>query len=180
RNGLFDLGRVIVMKNNYFSILKPSEVLTEIRLLDPLAYPLFLRTFKLKGMEEEELVETLRELEEWIGIAESRFGEGMVDEYAAELLARAQREYHGAMNCALSGDYELAVLEMRQAVDNIGRVLLAIAGKFEVDQTSFVQELKENEPVFYENILVRYGAFEFTTKAVQRSIGEARFIAQRL
>ncbi len=180
RNGLFDLGRVVVMKNNYFSILKPSEVLTEIRLLDPLAYPLFLRTFKLKGMEEEELVETLGELEEWIGIAESRFGEGMVDEYAAELLARAQREYHGAMNCALSGDYELAVLEMRQAVDNIGRVLLAIAGKFEVDQTSFVQELKENEPVFYENILVRYGAFEFTTKAVQRSIGEARFIAQRL
>jgi hypothetical protein len=180
RSGLFDLGRVIVMKNNYFSILKPSEVLTEIRLLDPLAYPLFLRTFKLKGMEEEDLVETLGELEEWIGIAESRFGEGMVDEYAAELLARAQREYHGAMNCALSGDYELAVLEMRQAVDNIGRVLLAIAGKFEVDQTSFVQELKENEPVFYENILVRYGAFEFTTKGVQRSIGEARFIAQRL
>ncbi|MFX0107935.1 MAG: nucleotidyltransferase domain-containing protein, partial [Candidatus Hodarchaeota archaeon] len=37
RNGLFDLGRVIVMKNNIFSIMKPSEVLTEIRMLDPLA-----------------------------------------------------------------------------------------------------------------------------------------------
>jgi hypothetical protein len=180
RSALFDLGRVIVMKNNIFSIMKPSEVLREIRLLDPLTYPLFLRTFKLKGMEEEELVETLRELEEWIGLAEGRFSEGTVDEYATDLLTRAQREYHGAMNCTLSGDYELAVLEMRRAVDNIGRALLALAGKFEVDQTSFVQELKENEPVFYENILVRYGAFEFTTKGVQRSIGEAQFIAQRL
>ena len=180
RSALFDLGRVILMKNNYFSIMKPSEVLTEIRLLDPLMYPLFLRTFKLKGMEEEDLMETLGELEEWIGIAEGRFGEGTADEYATDLLKRAQREYHGARNCALTGDYELAVLEMRRAVDHIGRALLALAGKFEVDQTSFVQELKENEPVFYENILVRYGAFEFTMKGVQRSIGEAQFIAQRL
>jgi predicted nucleotidyltransferase len=180
RSALFDLGRVIVMKNNYFSIMKPSEVLTEIRLLDPLVYPLFLRTFKLKGMEEEDLMEILGELEEWIGIAEGRFGEGTVDEYATDLITRAQREYHGAMNCTLAGDYELAVLEMRRAVDSIGRALMALAGKFEVDQTSFVQELKENEPVFYENILVHYGAFEFTMKGVQRSIGEAQFIAQRL
>lgn len=180
RSGLFDLGRVVVMKNNYFSIMKPSEVLTEIRLLDPVSYPLFLRTYKLKGMEEEQLMETLEEIREWIEIAESRFGEGTVDEYAMELLTRAQREYHGATNCTLSGDYELAVLEMRRAVDNIGRALLALVGQFDFDQTNFIQALKENEPVFYENILVRHGAFEFTDKGIERGIREAEFIAQRL
>ncbi|MFX0045288.1 MAG: nucleotidyltransferase domain-containing protein [Candidatus Hermodarchaeota archaeon] len=180
RSGLFDLGRVIVMKNNYFSIMKPSEVLTEIRLLDPVSYPLFLRTFKLKGMEEEDLMDTLEEVRGWIEIAEGRFSEGTVDDYAMELLTRAQREYHGARNCTLSGDYELAVLEMRRAVDNIGRALLALTGHFEVDQTNFVQALKENEPVFYENILVQHGAFDFTDKGIERGISEAHFIAQRL
>ncbi|MFX1603577.1 MAG: nucleotidyltransferase domain-containing protein [Promethearchaeota archaeon] len=180
RSGLFDLGRVIVMKNNYFSIMKPSEVLTEIRLLDPVSYPLFLRTFKLKGMEEEDLMDTLEEVRGWIEIAEGRFSEGTVDDYAMELLTRAQREYHGARNCTLSGDYELAVLEMRRAVDNIGRALLALTGHFEVDQTNFVQALKENEPVFYENILVQHGAFDFTEKGIERGISEAHFIAQRL
>jgi predicted nucleotidyltransferase len=182
RSGLFDLGRVIIMKNNYFSIMKPSEVLTEIRLLDPVSYPLFLRTFKLKGMDEEELMDILEEVRSWIEVAEGRFSEGAVDDYAMELLTRAQREYHGARNCAISGDYELALLEMRRAVDHIGRALLALTGQFEVDQTdySFVQALQENEPVFYENILVQYGAFDFTEKGIKRGISEAQFIAQRL
>ncbi|MFW9944695.1 MAG: nucleotidyltransferase domain-containing protein [Candidatus Sifarchaeia archaeon] len=180
RSGLFDLGRVIIMRNNYFSIMKPSEVLTEIRLLDPVSYPLFLRTFKLKGMEEEELMDTLEEVRSWIEIAEGRFSDGAVDDYAMELLARAQREYHGARNCTLSGDYELAVLEMRHAVDDIGRALLALTGQFEVDQTNFVQALQESEPVFYENILVQHGAFDFTDKGIERGISEAHFIAQRL
>ena len=180
RSGLFDLGRVIIMRNNYFSIMKPSDVLTEIRLLDPVSYPLFLRTFKLKGMDEEEIMDTLEEVRSWIEIAEGRISEGAVDDYAMELLTRAQREYHGARNCALSGDYELAVLEMRRAVDDIGRALLALTGQFEVDQTNFVQALQESEPVFYENILVQHGAFDFTDKGIERGISEAHFIAQRL
>ncbi|MFX0107936.1 MAG: hypothetical protein ACFE7R_06620, partial [Candidatus Hodarchaeota archaeon] len=144
------------------------------------ADPLFLRTFKLKGMEEEELMDTLTEIEEWINMVEFRFSEGSAADYAADLIMRVRREYHGAMNCTVSGDYELAVLEMRRAVDNLGRALLAVAGQFDFDQTGLIQQLKENEPVFYENIMVRYGAFDFTQKGVERSIGEARFIAQRL
>ncbi|MFX1368928.1 MAG: nucleotidyltransferase domain-containing protein [Promethearchaeota archaeon] len=180
RTGLFDLGRVIVMKNNYFSIMKPSEILTEIRLLDPLAYQLFIRTFKLRGLEEDDLMEILGEIEQWIDIAMSRVGDGTADEYVTELLTRVQREYHGARNCTLSGDYELAVLEMRRTVDNLGRVLIALSGKFDVDQTNFIQELKESEPVYYETILVQFGGFEFTVKGVLRGVGEAKFIAQRL
>ncbi|NHI84065.1 MAG: nucleotidyltransferase domain-containing protein [Candidatus Thorarchaeota archaeon] len=180
RTGLFDLGRVIVMKNNYFSIMKPSEILTEIRLLDPLAYQLFIRTFKLRGLEEDDLMIILEEIEQWIGIAMERAGDGTADEYVMELINRVQRGHHSATNCTLAGDIELAVLEMRRAIDDLGKVLIALSGKFEVDQTSFIQELKESEPVYYENILVQYGAFDFTAKGVLRGVNEARFIAQRL
>jgi len=149
-------------------------------MLDPLAYQLFIRTFKLKGLEEDDLMEILGEIEQWIDIAMGRVGDGTADEYVTELLTRVQREYHGAMNCTISGDYELAVLEMRRSVDNLGRVLIALSGKFDVDQTNFIQELKENEPVYYETILVQFGGFEFTAKGVLRGVGEAKFIAQRL
>ncbi|NHJ14093.1 MAG: nucleotidyltransferase domain-containing protein [Candidatus Thorarchaeota archaeon] len=180
RTGLFDLGRVIVMKNNCFSIMKPSEILTEIRLLDPLAYQLFIRTFKLRGLEEDDLMVILQEIEQWIGIALERVGDGTADEYVMELLTRVQRGHHGATNCTFAGDFELAVLEMRRAIDDLGKVLIALTGKFDVDQTSFIQELKESEPVYYETILVQFGAFDFTAKGVLRGVSEARFIAQRL
>ena len=45
RDGLLQLGRVIVMTNNIFTMLKPAEVLTEIRMLDPVMYKLLVLNF---------------------------------------------------------------------------------------------------------------------------------------
>jgi len=107
REGIFNLGRVILMVNNNFLILKPAEVLTEVRLLDPMTYSLFLRAFKLKGMDEPKLLAVLNDLRQWLGIAESRVGDVKLDEQAllaTGLISQAQREYHGSLGLTYSGD----------------------------------------------------------------------------
>ena len=117
RDGLLQLGRVIVMTNNIFTLHRPAEVLPEIRMLDPMTYKLFLRTFKLKGMNESKLLEILQEIKEWLDKAERRLEEVAPETQlleATELLAQAQREQNGALVLTYSGDYELAVMEMRQ------------------------------------------------------------------
>ena len=181
RTSLFNIGRVVLMRNNLFCITRPSEILTEIRMLDPLTYQLFLRTFKLKGLKEDKLLEILDSIKEWLSTAEVRFEQTSVDELSAELLTQAQREYHGALNLTINGDYELAVLEVRGCIYMLGRVLLALG---DVPSTArgkaLIRELSINESIFYEQVLVEYGAFEFQPKAIRRSISEAKFIIQRL
>ncbi len=181
RNALFDLGRVIAMRSNQFAIMSPAEVLTEVRLLDPIAYQLFLRTFKLKGMEEEEIMDVLEDLKHWLGVAEDRMTEGNdLNIDAINFLSQAQRGYHRSRELTIEGDYELAVLEMRRSMHNLGKALLAIDGIPMSDVTGLVSGLRENESEYFDQIFVEYGAFDFQLKGVNRSIAEARFIAQRL
>jgi predicted nucleotidyltransferase len=179
RNGLFDLGRVLLMKNSIFCIIKPSEVLNEVRMFDPMTYGLFLRTFKLKGLEEEDLRGILGDVKHWIEITEERL-KNTEGDTAAELLAQAQREYYGAMNLTVGGDYELAVFEMRQSVQTLGLALLAIDGLSDVDSGKVVKKLQERESEFYDQVFIEYGSIDFQPKEIRRSIGEAQFVAQRL
>jgi predicted nucleotidyltransferase len=183
RQGIFNLGRIILMVNNNFLILKPAEVLTEVRMLDPMTYSLFLRAFKLKGMNEPKLLAVLNDLRQWLDVAESRVGNVTIDEQAllaTGLLSQAQREYHGALGLTYNGDYELAVLEMRQAACSLGRTLIILKEFSSLVDGAFMDQLSETEPVFYEEILVEHGAYDILPKEVMRIIGEAQFIAQRL
>lgn len=182
REGLFNLGRVIVMINNIFLILKPAEVLTEIRMLDPMTYSLFLRAFKLKGMNEPKLLTVLNDLRYWLEIAESQIDRVTVDEQAilaTGLLSQAQREYHGSLGLTYNGDYELAVLEMRQAACSLGRALITLKEFSSFVDGAFMDQLSESDPVFYEEILIEHGAYDILPKEIIRIISEAQFIAQR-
>ena len=183
REGLFNLGRVIIMINNIFHILKPAEVLTEVRMLDPITYSLFLRAYKLKGMNEPKLLKVLEDLRQWLEIAESRIDTVSVDEQAVlatELLSQAQREYQGSLRLTYNGDYELAVLEMRQAACSLGRTLITLKEFSSFVDGAFMDQLGESEPVFYEEILVEHGAYDILPKDITRIISEIEFIIQRL
>ncbi|MFW9868294.1 MAG: nucleotidyltransferase domain-containing protein [Candidatus Thorarchaeota archaeon] len=183
REGIFNLGRVILMVNNNFLILKPAEVLTEVRMLDPMIYSLFLRAFKLKGMNEPKLLAVLKDLRNWLDNAELRISDVTLDEQAllaTGLLSQAQREYHGALGLTYAGDYELAVLEMRHAACSLGRALITLKEFSSFVDGAFMDQLSESEPVFYEEILVEHGAYDILPKEIMRIISEARFIAQRL
>jgi len=183
RQGMFNLGRVILMVNNVFLILKPAEVLTEVRMLDPMTYSLFLRAYKLKGMDEPRLLKVLEDLRHWLEIAESRISTVNIDEQAVlatGFLSNAQREYHGSLGLTYNGDYELAVLEMRQAACSLGRTLITLKEFSSIVDGVFMDQLSETEPGFYEEILVEHGAYDILPKEIMRIIGEAKFIAQRL
>ena len=182
RDGLLHLGRVIVMTNNIFTLHKPAEVLTEIRMLDPMTYKLFLRAFKLKGMNEPKLLKILEEIREWLEKTEKRLDEVSIDSQLLEstgLLAQAQREHHGANGLTYSGDYELAVLEMRQATCTLGRAMVAIEGETTED-VAFIPNLRKSEPDFFSLILVEHGAYDIQPGEIKRMINEARFLAHRI
>ena len=183
RQGIFNLGRVILMVNNNFLILKPAEVLTEVRMLDPITYSLFLRAFKLKGMDEPKLLAVLNDLRQWLDIVESKITGVAVDEQAilaTGFLSQAQREFYGSLGLTYNGDYELAVLEMRQAACSLGRTLITLKEFSSMVDGIFMDQLSEIEPGFYEEILVEHGAYDILPKEITRIIGEAQFIAQRL
>jgi len=183
REGLFNLGRALVMINNIFLILKPAEVLTEVRMLDPIMYSLFRRAFKLTGMNEPKLLTVLNDIRYWLELAESQIGRVKVDEQAilaTGLLTQAQREYHGSLGLTYNGDYDLAVLEMRQAACSLGRALITLKEFSSFVDGSFMDQLSEREPVFYEEILIEHGAYDILQKEIIRIIGEAQFIAQRI
>ncbi|MBD3408007.1 MAG: hypothetical protein GF411_17945 [Candidatus Lokiarchaeota archaeon] len=180
REGLFELGRAVLMKNNNFCVIKPAEILTEIRMMDPMTYQLFLRTFKLKGLGENELLDMLEDIKAWIKKAEELFDAESSDIAATIILSDAQRSTFSAINLTLNGDYELAVFELRLAIRKLGQALLAISGETTFNARTFISDIKEHEPNFYNNILVKYGAYEFHPKGVKRSIGEAEFIAKRI
>ncbi len=183
RQGLFNLGRVVLMLNNTFLILKPAEVLTELRMLDPMTYSILLRAFKLKGMDEPKLLTALKDLQQWLDIAESRISSAIVDEQAilaTGFLASAQREYNGARGLTYNGDYEMAVFEMRQAACSLGRTLIILKEFSSMVDGVFMDQISEIEPGFYEEILVEYGAYDILPKEILRIIGEAQYILQRL
>ena len=181
RSALFDLGRTILMKNNLFCITRASEVLTEVRMIDQMIYKLFLRMFKLRGINEKQLLGILDEIKHWLEVAEERFEQTTVDELTTELLTQAQREYHGALNLAISGDYELAVLEMQGATYMLGRALLATGGMPSMSRgCALVTQLRDNESIYFNQVLVEYGELDFQPAAIRRGIGEALFIARRL
>jgi hypothetical protein len=182
RDGLLHLGRAIVMTNNIFTLHKPAEVLTEIRMLDPITYKLFLRTFKLKGMNEAKLLKILEEIKECLEKTEKKL-DAVADENqiieATGLLAQAQREHYGSQGLTYSGDYELAVLEMRQATCTLGRVLVALKGETTED-VAFIPSLRRSENEFFTLILVEHGAYDIQPGEINRIINEARFLARRI
>jgi predicted nucleotidyltransferase len=182
RDGLLHLGRVIVMTNNIFTLHKPAEVLTEIRMLDPITYKLFLRTFKLKGMDEAKLLKILEEIKEWLEKVEISLDEATSESQALEatgLLAQAQREHHGAQNLTYANDYELAVLEMRQATCTLGRAMVALRGQITED-VAFIPNLRVSENEFFTLILVEHGAYDIQSAEINRIISEAQFLAHRI
>jgi len=182
RGGIFDLSRLIIMRNNVFDIIKPSEVLSNIRLLDPMMYQLLLRTFRLKGIGEGKLLGILQDVRDWLKKAVDRFEES--DKVAADSptgahLIQAQRNYYGSQSLTLNGDYELAVLEMRRAITMIGLALLTLEDVYEAGD-SVMEKLRVHESEYYEKVILEYGAFDLLPKGVQRGIAEARFMAERL
>lgn len=182
RDGLFHLSRVILMTNNIFTTLKPAEVLTEIRMLDPITYKLFLRTFKLKGMDESKLLIILQEIKGWLDQTEQRLEEVISDSQVVEttrILAQAQREHYGAQGLAYAGDYELAVLEMRQAASTLGRAIVASMGQ-NTEDVAFIPILRISEVEFFKQVLVEHGAYDIQPAEINRIISEAQFLAHRI
>ncbi len=182
RNGIFDLSRLILMHNNMFDIIRPSEVLSDIRIEHPMMYQLFLKTFRLRDLRERKLLEILGVVKEWIERAVERFE--TTEDLAANSsvwmqITQAQRNYYGAQNLTLGGDYELAVLETRTSITEIGQALLTLQSAYQSGD-SFMTSLRENEPEFYNTVALEYGAYDLLPKGVLQGIGEARFIAQRL
>jgi hypothetical protein len=182
RDGLLYLGRVILMTNNIFTLLRPAEVLTEIRMLDPITYKLFLRTFKLKGMNEPKLLTILGEMKEWLEKTEKRLEEIASDSIVIEttgLLAQAQRQHLGSQGLTYAGDYELAVLEMRQAASTLGRAMVSMKGQTTED-VAFIPNLRVSEQEFFTLVLVEHGAYDIQPAEINRIISEAQFLAHRI
>ncbi len=182
RDGLLYLGRVILMTNNIFTLLRPAEVLTEIRMLDPITYKLFLRTFKLKGMNEPKLLTILGEMKEWLEKTEKRLEEIALDSIVIEttgLLAQAQRQHLGSQGLTYAGDYELAVLEMRQAASTLGRAMVSMKGQTTED-VAFIPNLRVSEQEFFTLVLVEHGAYDIQPAEINRIISEAQFLAHRI
>ena len=183
RGGIFDLARVIIMRNNSFNIIKPSEVLSDVRMLDPMMYQLFLRTFRLKGFGEGKLLEILEVVKGWLKKTLDRFEESenvTPESPVGAHLTQAQRYYYGSHTLTLNGEYELAILEMRRSITMMGLTLLALEGNPVDPGESVTAKLREFEPTFYEQVMVEYGALDLIPKGVLRGIGEARFMAERL
>lgn len=182
RDGLLHLGRAIVMTNNIFTLHKPAEVLTEIRMLDPITYKLFLRTFKLKGMDESKLLIILEEIKDWIEKTENQLEEIVSESHfieATTFLAKAQREHHGARSLTYAGDYELAVLEMREATCTLGRSMVAAMGQ-NTEDVAFIPMLRISDQEFFKQILVEHGAYDIQPAEINRIISEAQYLAHRI
>ncbi len=183
RRGIFDLARLVLMKNSLFNIIKPSEVLSDVRMLDPMMYQLILRTFRLKGIDEGKMLTILEDVESWLEKAVNRFEESediASDSPVRAHLTQAQRYYYGSQTLTLNGEFELAILEMRRALAMVGTALLALQGNPVEAGGSLMAKIREHEPVFYEEVMLKYGAFDLLPTGVQRGLGEARFISQRL
>ena len=76
-------------------------------------------------------------------------------------------------------DYELAVLEMRQAASTLGRALVSIKGETSED-VAFIPNLRRSDNEFFNLILVEHGAYDIQPAEIKRIISEARFLAHRI
>jgi predicted nucleotidyltransferase len=183
REGLFQLGRTILMLNNVFTILKPAEVLIEVRLLNPIAYQLFLRAYKLRGLDEPRLMVILQELNGWLEKVEKRleeFDDMKIFNQSTRLLTQAQRQYHGSLGLTYNGDFELAALEMREAACTLGKAMIILHGIEDTGKTGFIASLRENEKEYFNQILAEHGAYDIQPIEVNRIINEAQFLAHRI
>jgi predicted nucleotidyltransferase len=183
REGLFEFGRAILMSNNIFTMLRPAEVLTEVRLLDPIAYQLFLRSYKLRGLDEPRLVLILQELKKWLEKVEKRLGDPediQIINRSRRLLAQAQRQYHGALGLTYGGDYELATLEMREAACSLGKAMITLHGREDTGEAGFIAGLRETETEFFNQILVEHGAYDIQPAEINRIINETQYLARRI
>jgi hypothetical protein len=95
-------------------------------------------------------------------------------------ITQAQRYYYGSQTLTLNGESELAVLEMRRSITMTGLALLEVNGTPIGPGESIPAKLRESYPTFYEQVMVEFSALDLIPKGVQRGIGEARFMAQRL
>jgi predicted nucleotidyltransferase len=183
REGLFQFGRAILMSNNILTILRPAEVLTEVRLLDPIAYQLFLRSYKLRGLDEPRLLIILQELHKWLEKMEKRLEDsediGTINQ-STRLLAQAQRQYHGSLGLTYGGDYELAALEMREAACTLGKAMVTLHGKGDTGEAGFIASLRDIETEFFNQILVEHGAYDIQPTEINRIISEAQFLVHRI
>ena len=181
RLGILRLARLVLMRNNNFSIIKPAEVLSELRMLDPVSYQLFLRAFKLKGVSENKLMIILEEIKKWLIEAVERFErEDRTEEEIITLLTQAQRYYYGAYGLTINGDNELAMLEIRRCIPMIGMALLLLSDTQLEKEDSLLEFLREKEMEFYDEIISEYGGYDMQPKGIERAIGEATFIVDRL
>ena len=182
REGLFQLGRAIVMSNNIFAVLKPAEVLMEIRMLDPMTYKLFLRTYKLRGLDERKLLVILEEVKIWLERVEERLEQSENNEIstqATRLLAQAQRQYHGSLSLTYGGDYEPAALEMRESVSTLGKTMVVLKGESGLKETGFIASLRGSEAEFFNQVLVTHGAYDLQPTEISRIINETQFLTHR-
>ncbi len=182
RRSLFEVSRVILMRNNIFTIVKPSEILSEIRMLDPITYQLFLRTFKLKTMNENELLDALSRIKPWMQKAVTTYENSStsIESRVVANIAEAQRQYYGSYRLTLNGEYELAILEMCEAISLIAKVLLEIAGHKVSDENTLISLARDHEREYFDEIMFPLASFEFPPKSVKRGISETQFIVQRI
>lgn len=183
REGLFQFGRAIVMSNNIFTMLRPAEVLTEVRMLDPITYKLFLRTYKLRGLDEPRLLVILGEIRKWLERVEKQLElieDSRMSTQAIRLLAQAQRQYHGSLGLTYRGDYELATLEMRETTSTLGRVMVLLTGRKVSGEVGLITTLRETETEFFNQILVEHGAYDIQPTEISRIINEAQFLVHRI
>lgn len=181
RLGILRLARLVLMRNNNFSIIKPAEVFSELRMLDPVSSQLFLRAFKLKGVSENRLMTILDDLKKWLIEAVERFErEDRTEEEVIALLTQAQRYYYGANGLTINGDNELAMLEIRRCIPMIGMALLMLSDTSFEQEDSLLEFLRENEKEFYDEIISEYGGYDMQPRGIERAIGEATFIVNRL
>jgi len=152
-------------------------------MLDPMMYQLFLRTFRLKGYEEGKMLEMLEIVNDWLNKAIDGYEKSEQIPPESPIgahITQAQRYYYGSQTLTLNGDYELAVLEMRRSITMTGLALLEVNGTPIEPGESVPAKLRDSYPTFYEQVMVEFGALDLVPKGVQRGIGEARFMAQRL
>ncbi|MFO7837862.1 MAG: nucleotidyltransferase domain-containing protein [Candidatus Thorarchaeota archaeon] len=180
RNALFDLARTILMTNNNFGIIRTADVVSQSRLLNPTMYKMFLRTFKLRSMNEEQIMNVLDDVKSWLQEVEDRLEKSDLDTVVIPLLNRAHRHYFGALSLTINNSYELAVLEMRHSIFMIANALLAMHGIQEPDSLEFITSLREKENEFYEDMLLSYCEFNLQPRAISRAIDESKFVLGRL
>ena len=62
----------------------------------------------------------------------------------------------------------------------IGMALLTLSDTQFEQEDSLLVALRENEKEFYDEVILEYGGYDMQPKCIDRAIGEATFIVNRL